>query len=173
MPAVRAVAQMDNAVEKTLRDLTRALAVADKDVLKAFRLRAYGEIEQPLAERMKAATRARTKYPSSANTIRANKGRKLSISIGRGSSKDALRALGNEFGGQKRGPRLYVTHSRTRATRYIVRKRTTQQFWPHLGRVGYAGVPLMRAEGTNTAQKAIDIVMDELLKLPGAEEVRT
>ena len=171
MANVSRLVQMDDGAEKALRDLTSALAVADKQVLKAFRDRAYLEIEAPLAARLQAVTRGATKYPGSASTIKARRGRRTAIWLGAGSGLDATRALGNEFGGQKR-VRSVITLSRTRRSRYVVRKRTTMQFWPHRGTQGYAMIPEMRREGPRTAQKAIDIVMDELLKLPGATEAR-
>lgn len=53
--------------------------------------------------------------------------------------------MGAEFGGQRAPKRAYVTRSR-KGTPYIVRRRTTRQFHPHLGRRGYWYWPTVRQD---------------------------
>lgn len=52
---------------------------------------------------------------------------------------------GAEFGGRKRAKRSYATRSRS-GNAYIVRRRTTQQFKPHLGNRGYWFWPVVRSD---------------------------
>jgi hypothetical protein len=60
-----------------------------------------------------------------------------------GSSLDRVLYYGGEYGGRKSRRVAYAT--RTPAGRaYVVRRRTTMQFLPHLGREGYFMWPTVR-----------------------------
>lgn len=166
------IAYMDDRSQRQLSDLTRILAAADKTVLKAWRERAFTEIEKPLEAKIRRAMSAAAKYPEVADTVRARRGRKMAIWLGVGSGWPAEVALGTEFGGRKPRKVAYITRSRTGATRYIVNRRTTMQFWPHAGKRGHIMVPILRRDMPATVRKTVDICMDELLKMPGAREVR-
>jgi hypothetical protein len=53
--------------------------------------------------------------------------------------------MGAEFGGRRKPKRPYVTRS-PKGTPYIVRRRTTMQFKPHLGHRGYWWFPVIRED---------------------------
>jgi hypothetical protein len=66
---------------------------------------------------------------------------------------------GSEYGGRRRPKRTYVI-SRKGARPYSVRRRTTMQFQPHLGRRGYAITPTLRHRMAGIRQKMINAVME-------------
>lgn len=68
----------------------------------------------------------------------------MSVVVG-GSGLARLLTSGAEYGGRKRPKRAYVTRSR-KGRGYIVRRRTTQQFKPHLGSRGYWFWPTARKD---------------------------
>jgi hypothetical protein len=66
---------------------------------------------------------------------------------------------GSEYGGRRRPKRAYVIHRRG-ARPYTVRRRTTMQFLPHVGRAGYAITPTLRTRMSGVRQKIINAVME-------------
>lgn len=68
----------------------------------------------------------------------------MSVVVGGGGLAGVLMA-GAEYGGRKRPKRAYVNRSR-KGRGYIVRRRTTQQFKPHLGSRGYWFWPTARKD---------------------------
>lgn len=66
---------------------------------------------------------------------------------------------GSEYGGQRRPKRTYIIHRRG-AVPYSVRRRTTMQFLPYLGKTGYAITPTLRERMSGIRQKIIDAVME-------------
>jgi hypothetical protein len=68
----------------------------------------------------------------------------MQVRIG-GSGLAGVLVSGAEYGGRKRPKRAYVNKSK-RGRGYIVRRRTTQQFKPHLGNRGYWFWPTARKD---------------------------
>jgi len=60
-----------------------------------------------------------------------------------GTALDRVLYYGGEYGGRVSRKVRYATTSRT-GRRYVVRRRTTMQFLPHLGREGYFVWPTVR-----------------------------
>lgn len=78
-----------------------------------------------------------------ASSVASNKGRDGATLRAGGSGLAGALVMGAEFGGRRKPRRPYVTRSR-KGNPYIVRRRTTQQFKPHLGRRGYWWYPTIR-----------------------------
>lgn len=85
----------------------------------------------------------------------------LEISGGRGAGLDAVLFSGGEYGGRKSKRVVYATRSRL-GTPYIVRRRTTMQFLPHLGREGYFFWPAVRDSMKRLTKQQEDIVSKAL-----------
>jgi hypothetical protein len=66
---------------------------------------------------------------------------------------------GSEYGGQRRPKQTYVIHRRG-ARPYTVRRRTTMQFHPYLGKTGYAITPTLRERMSGIRQKITKAVME-------------
>ena len=64
---------------------------------------------------------------------------------------------GGEFGGRKSKKKFYATRSRSGST-YVVKRRTTMQFLPHLGREGYFMWPSVRDWTKRLNKQEIKIV---------------
>jgi hypothetical protein len=69
----------------------------------------------------------------------------MSVVAGGSGGLGAILLAGAEYGGRKRPKRAYVTRSRS-GRGYVVRRRTTQQFKPHLGSRGYWFWPTARTD---------------------------
>jgi hypothetical protein len=67
----------------------------------------------------------------------------LSIQGGGGGGLGGIVFAGGEFGGKKSKKVYYPTRSRSGGV-YVVKRRTTMQFLPHLGREGYFFWPAVR-----------------------------
>lgn len=116
--------QLDRAAALQVTDEIRPLMASMRD--RAF---AYGGSARPAARTLRIATNPQG----------------LSIVAGGGSSVGTIVLAGAEYGGRKRPKRGYATRSRT-GTAYLVRRRTTQQFRPHLGSRGYWFWPTARTD---------------------------
>jgi hypothetical protein len=73
----------------------------------------------------------------------AKKSDGIELEGGRGSSFGAVLFDGGEYGGRKSRKVVYATRSRL-GKAYVVRRRTTMQFLPHLGHEGYFFWPTIR-----------------------------
>lgn len=78
-----------------------------------------------------------------------------------GSPLDRALYYGGEYGGRKSRKVTYATRSRL-GRAYVVRRRTTMQFLPHLGREGYFLWPTVR-EWLPKINKAIGEAVREVL----------
>lgn len=88
-----------------------------------------------------AFTRIQRRAVGSVDVTRSRDG--IDIAGGRGGDLAAVLFDGGEYGGRKNRREVYVTRSRL-GRPYIVRRRTTMQFLPHLGREGYFYWPTIR-----------------------------
>lgn len=88
-----------------------------------------------------AFTRIQERAVGSVTVQRSRDG--IDIAGGRGADLGAVLFDGGEYGGRKSRKVVYVTRSRL-GRPYIVRRRTTMQFLPHLGREGYFYWPTIR-----------------------------
>lgn len=78
------------------------------------------------------------------NTVRITKeGDGIKVHGGGGGGLDGILFAGGEFGGRKSQKKAYAARSRFSGA-YVVRRRTTMQFLPHLGRAGYFYFPTLR-----------------------------
>ena len=75
---------------------------------------------------------------------------------GRGGLASTL-TPGGEYGGRKRGKRSYVGRS-PKGTPYVMRRRATQQFKPHLGNRGYWFWPTVREDLKGVNQRIRKII---------------
>lgn len=85
----------------------------------------------------------------------------LDIAGGQGSGLGATLFDGAEYGGRKSKKVTYATRSR-RGKAYVVRRRTTMQFLPHLGREGYFFWPAVR-DGMKRLSKEQDALVEKAL----------
>jgi hypothetical protein len=91
--------------------------------------------------RAAAFTRIQRRAVASVDVTRSHDG--IDIAGGRGADLAAVLFDGGEYGGRKSRRVTYATRSRT-GRAYIVSRRTTMQFLPHLGREGYFYWPTIR-----------------------------
>jgi hypothetical protein len=75
----------------------------------------------------------------------------IDISGGRGSSLGAVLFDGGEYGGRKSKKVTYATRSPL-GKAYVINRRTTMQFLPHLGKSGYFFWPTIRDWMTKLAK---------------------
>ena len=146
-----------------IKEINRAGPKARADLRK----RVKREIEDPLAARIRSVANG-PHGREAAKTVKTTGGSKPAIWLGRGSGVGAAVAFGSEFGGQKDKKVTYITNSKNKAKRYIVSRRTTKQFRPHLGQRGYWMAPTMRQAFPDTLAKTVKIVEETFLSLPGA-----
>ena len=69
--------------------------------------------------------------------------------------------MGAEFGGRKKPPQTVIMTSR-RGKRYSARRKTTNQFLPFLGHVGYFLTPAYRQHLQGIRQKLLDRLAEEV-----------
>lgn len=81
----------------------------------------------------------------------------IDLAGGQGGGLDAVLFPGGEYGGRKSKKRTYATRSPL-GRPYVVNRRTTMQFLPHLGRHGYFFWPTVR-----DGLKALSKRQEELL----------
>jgi hypothetical protein len=67
--------------------------------------------------------------------------------------------FGAEFGSHRKRRKAYVNRSR-RGDGYIVRRRTTMQFKPHLGRRGYWFWPAVRTDLAGINRRVLELLSD-------------
>jgi hypothetical protein len=80
---------------------------------------------------------------------------------GRGGNLGAVLFAGAEFGGRKSKKVVYMSRSPL-GRAYSIRRRTTMQFLPHLGREGYFFWPTMRDWLPKLHKQAVDIASKSL-----------
>lgn len=68
---------------------------------------------------------------------------------------------GSEFGGRKRRKRPHIVHS-PRGKAYVVRKRTTMNFQPSVGKVGYFVTPVVKHRLSGIRSKLLKRVLKEV-----------
>jgi len=85
----------------------------------------------------------------------------IEIAGGAGQSLGAVLFDGAEYGGRKSKRVTYATRSR-QGRAYVVRRRTTMQFLPHLGREGYFYWPTIREWIPRLAERQDAIVKKAL-----------
>lgn len=81
----------------------------------------------------------------------------MSVTAGGNADLASTVLAGAEYGGRKRPKRAYVTRS-PRGRGYVVRRRTTQQFKPHLGSRGYWFWPTARTDLRGINDRVADII---------------
>jgi len=106
-----------------------------------------------------AFTRIQRRAVSSVDVTRSRDG--IDIAGGRGGDLAAVLFDGGEYGGRKSRKVTYATRSRA-GRAYIVNRRTTMQFLPHLGREGYFYWPTIR-EALPKLAKAQEAILDKAL----------
>ena len=166
--AIGALADLDDKSLAILELLVKEINRAGPKSRAELRKRVKAEIEDPLAGKIRRAANG-PHGRLAASTVKTTGGSKPAIWLGRGSGLAADVAFGSEFGGQKSKKVQHLMTSRTRARRYIIQRRTTMQFRPHLGQRGYWMSPTMRQNFPETLAKTVEIVEDVFLNLPGAE----
>jgi hypothetical protein len=88
-----------------------------------------------------ASTRIQSKAASTIDVRRETQG--IALTAGQRGGLNAVLFPGGEYGGRKSKKVTYATRSRA-GRAYVVRRRTTMQFLPHLGHEGYFFWPTMR-----------------------------
>lgn len=120
----------------------------------------YDHEVRPLARSMASAAAglpgAASKSAATLSVVRLRDGAQVRAGGGGGLGSELL--YGTEFGGRRRPRRAYVTRSR-RGTPYIVRRRTTMQFLPHLGRRGYWYWPSVRRDLKGVRKRIHDVMV--------------
>jgi hypothetical protein len=91
--------------------------------------------------RAAASTKVQRRAASTLEITRDAQG--ISIRGGGGGGLGGQLFAGGEFGGRKSAKKIYATRSPD-GTAYVVKRRTTMQFLPHLGNEGYFFWPTMR-----------------------------
>jgi len=106
-----------------------------------------------------ASTRIQRRAVGSVVLTRKRDG--IELEGGRGSDLSAVLFDGGEYGGRKSKKVSYATRSPV-GRAYIVRRRTTMQFLPHLGREGYFYWPTIR-EWLPKVAKAQEAIVEKAL----------
>jgi hypothetical protein len=111
----------------------------------------------PIRQEMSAAafTRIQHRAMDSVDTSKIAEG--IEITGGQGGGLGAVLFAGAEFGGRKSKKVTYPTTSRL-GRPYTVRRKTTMQFLPHLGREGYFYWPTLRVWLPRLRQRLVDVV---------------
>jgi hypothetical protein len=108
----------------------------------------------PMVAAMQTATFTRIqKHAARSLDLRRDRFGVELVGAARGTPLDRALYYGGEYGGRKSQKVRYATRSRA-GRAYVVRRRTTMQFLPHLGREGYFLWPTVR-EWLPTINKAI------------------
>lgn len=129
---VTGLARFSNSLRRAVagdlqRDLVRNIQESGPEVVQDMRGSAFTKIQRRAADSV-AATRSRDG---------------IDIEGGRGSDLSAVLFDGGEYGGRKSRKVTYATRSPL-GRAYVVNRRTTMQFLPHLGREGYFYWPTVR-----------------------------
>jgi hypothetical protein len=127
-------------LDRLSRNVQRAVSGGLQDEL----VTSLHEAERPILTDMRgeAHTKIQKQAIRSVDTKRARDGIEIKGGGGGGGLPQVLWA-GGEYGGRKRAKVTYATRSPL-GRPYIVRRRTTMQFLPSLGRQGYMYWPTVR-----------------------------
>lgn len=156
-----ALTDLDNQVLVTLELAIKEINRSGPKLRAALRKRMKADIEDPLASKIRSNANG-PHGALAASSVATTGGSKPAIWLGRGGGLGADVAFGSEFGGRKPKKVQHPMTSRSRTSRYIIRRRTTMQFRGHRGRRGYWMIPTMEREFPNTVRKMDEIVMDVL-----------
>ena len=124
------------------QEMTDALHDAGPNIVRDMQTRPWTAIQRHAADSVSVS----------------NDSRGISVKGGQGGhSLDKVLFAGGEYGGRKSRKVTYATRSPL-GKAYIVRRRTTMQFLPHLGREGYVYWPTIREWMPKLAKTQEEIV---------------
>lgn len=136
-----------------------ALNTVSPGLMKEWRRRAKREVAEPWAAILAAQAPAGTLGAAAGRSVKAGSGTLPVIWAGKGAWNGWQPFFGLEFGGQKDAKVTYVGRSPA-GNKYVMRRRTTMQFQPHLGRVGYWLFPYWRGHEPVLRAKVIRLADD-------------
>lgn len=118
-------------------ELARRVADWPRDIHEAVTTQVRREVEPLMAHMRGRAAGYGRMATLAASTVRmATVPSGLTVTAGGRGNLASTLLYGAEYGGRKRGKRPYVNRSRS-GNGYIMRRRATMQFKPHLGSRGY------------------------------------